>query len=310
MKYFRFFLIIFALVFIFSCQSEVKNKEYVISFILGDVLVNGKSAKLDYVFKVGDEVEVGKDSELVISVYGRGNIRIKDEAKFKFEEIQSVFEGKKNDTISLFKGKLLSKVEGIFSDSKRLNVVTESAFATIRGTTFMIKVIGKDTEIKVKKGKLYVAPSVKDRKLVEEFSQPISEGVLVKYDVKLEVERELSKGDLENAKKVYKEKLMENKIGVNDSEFKEIEIKNQEKELEESINKAKDVKGIKEDLIKEKGLFDQSNDEERLEKNIKGAKEKKGIKKDVVKEKGLFEGENEEKDLKENMESLKKKLKK
>lgn len=305
------FYIFLSLFFVFSCHKEFEDRRYVIFLVVGDVYVNGKAAQLDYVFKVGDEVEVKKDSELVIVVYGKGTIKVVGESKFKFDEIQSLVEGNKNDTISLLKGKLFSKVEGIFSDENNLNIKTESAFVTVRGTIFMVRVVAKDTEIKVNKGRVYVAPNVGNKELSQKIATPVSGGVIVRYEVKLKVQDEILKGNLDKAKAIYQEEIDKSRIKVDEIEFEEIEKVDirQEKGLEKNIQELRKKK-IKKDVMEEKGLFDETKSEERLEKNIKELKEKKGMKRNIIKEKDLFEEKDEEKSLEGNLESLKKKLKK
>ncbi|MGC8870324.1 MAG: FecR domain-containing protein [Brevinematia bacterium] len=175
------------LLFVFA-TTFAYGKTYTIELMIGDVVVkNGKNkinVDIGYVIKKGDVITTGKDSECYISVdNGKGTIKIEEKSSIAFEEIDKVTSNGTIDKVNL-KGNIVSSVEGVYSENAMLGVKTRTAFATVRGTEFVMEV-GKDdttTSLYVLEGKVAIVPLVA---LSEE--ELISRSIFVNEGQKIEI---------------------------------------------------------------------------------------------------------------------------
>ncbi|MCX8029280.1 MAG: FecR family protein [Brevinematales bacterium] len=154
--------IIFSILVI-MISSFVYGQKYVVDTSIGDVYVlnKGKSSivEVGYIIKQGDTIKTGRDSECYISVDRRGYIKVEPNTSVKFEEIESIAKESKRDKLSV-NGNIILSVKGIFSQNSSLSIKTSTAFATVRGTEFVIEVADMTTRVYVLEGKVEVAPLV------------------------------------------------------------------------------------------------------------------------------------------------------
>ncbi|MEN2997699.1 MAG: FecR family protein [Brevinematia bacterium] len=136
-------------------------QRYVVDTVIGNVTVKSKnkvrSIEVGYVLKEGDTIITAKDSECYISVENKGYIRVEGRSSITFEQIGRAFKGGSKDSITST-GSIFLSVKGIFGSGKALNVKTQTAFATVRGTEFVVEVEKKLTKVYVLEGEVAVAP--------------------------------------------------------------------------------------------------------------------------------------------------------
>lgn len=146
---------------LFLVSSLGFAQKYVVDVVIGDVVVRNKGkvkvVDVGYVLKVGDVLSTKEDSECYISVEGKGYIKVEENSSVSFEEISKSFGSGTKDSLGVV-GSVIFSVKGIFSKSKVLNVKSDTAFATIRGTEFVVESFRDKTTIYVLEGRVGVAP--------------------------------------------------------------------------------------------------------------------------------------------------------
>lgn len=154
----RFSLMTFLLVF-FVVTFSFAN-QYVIDNAIGDVFVRNKGktrgVEVGYVVKQGDTISTGRDSECYISIKN-GYIKVEQNSSITFDQLDKIARGFRSDNVRV-SGSVILSVGGVFSKDKTLNIKTQTAFATVRGTDFVVETDGKSTVIYVLEGVVGVAP--------------------------------------------------------------------------------------------------------------------------------------------------------
>lgn len=113
-------------------KTQQLSGEGVISFITGEVTLNGESTSIGSKVAVGDRIETGSDSFCEV-LFGKRNI-------FRLESGSSLRFG--GPEFNLDKGSIAlvtSKLKKIAFNADSLSVRTSSAVAGVRGTVFFIK---------------------------------------------------------------------------------------------------------------------------------------------------------------------------
>lgn len=155
-------------------------QRYVVDVVIGDVVVRSKgklrSVDVGYVLKEGDVLSTKKSSECYISVEGKGYVKVEENSSVSFEEINKAFKGGTKDSLGVV-GNVIFSVKGIFGKNKALNVKSDTAFATVRGTEFVVEVVSGRTVVYVLEGKVAVAPMfTRDENILVSRSILLSEG--------------------------------------------------------------------------------------------------------------------------------------
>ncbi len=113
-------------------KTQELSGEGVISFITGEVTLNGESTSIGSKVAIGDRIETGRDSFCEV-LFGKRNI-------FRLEGSSSLKFG--GSEFNLDKGSIAlvtSKLKKIAFNADSLSVRTSSAVAGVRGTVFFIK---------------------------------------------------------------------------------------------------------------------------------------------------------------------------
>ena len=178
----KFGLLFFSM---FVLGSFAFGQKYVVDTAIGNVYVKnqGKSKGIEvgYVLKKGDILYTGKDSECYISVKNSGYIKVEEKSSISFDEIDKVVKDGSKDSVRVV-GSVIFSVKGIFGGGKSLNIRTGNAFATVRGTEFVVEFPREKTTVYVLEGSVYVAPLFSDNE--EELAK---KSILVKEGEKIEI---------------------------------------------------------------------------------------------------------------------------
>ena len=131
-------IILVAILFFISCEkvnisAEISIAEPEVFFAIGDVTINGQSAKIGQKINDGDVVETGVESYLEAKFQKQSAFRIREESRVVFNIDTDV-------TLSVEKGKVLN----ILEKRSRYLVRTPSAVAAVRGTIFFTSVINEN----------------------------------------------------------------------------------------------------------------------------------------------------------------------
>ncbi|MFN4245687.1 MAG: FecR domain-containing protein [Brevinematia bacterium] len=173
------------IVYIFVISGFVFAQKYVVDTAIGDVFVKTKGktkgVEVGYVLKGGDVLYTGKDSECYVLVNNKGYIKLEENSSITFEQIELVVKGKSVDSLKVL-GSVIFSVKGIFVSGNSLNIKTDNAFATVRGTEFVVENPKKATTIYVLEGRVAVAPLFSD---VED--ELVSKSILVEEGEKIEI---------------------------------------------------------------------------------------------------------------------------
>lgn len=110
--------------------TEPQNIEPEVFFAIGDVKVNGQSAKIGQHLKNGDVIETGAESYLEAKFATQSAFRIREDSKVTVNV-------DKNVSLSVEKGKVLN----ILEKRSQYLVRTPSAVAAVRGTIFFVNVV-------------------------------------------------------------------------------------------------------------------------------------------------------------------------
>ncbi len=154
---------------------------YKIDLIIGKVTLKQGSKSISpsigYILKKGDTIITGKDSECTIKINDKGLLKIEEQTTVTFDEIEKVAAGYKIDKISA-KGNIIFSAQGVYSPKSRVTIKTETAFATVRGTEFIIESDEQDTTVYTLEGSVLVAPAIPDieyTKLIDRYSIDVNE---------------------------------------------------------------------------------------------------------------------------------------
>lgn len=143
------------------CAGIGYANRYVVDSAIGDVFVKNKGktreVRVGYTLIEGDTIITGKSSECYISVEKKGYIKVEENSSITFEQINRTFGNKTSDSLRIT-GNILFSISGVFTKNKVLNAKTETAFATVRGTEFVIESKKEATVVYVLTGKVAVAP--------------------------------------------------------------------------------------------------------------------------------------------------------
>ena len=110
--------------------AEVTQIEPEVFFAIGQVTINGQSAKIGQKINNGDVVETGAQSYLEAKFQKQSAFRIREDSRIVFNIDDHI-------TLSVEKGKVLN----ILEKHSRYLVRTPSAVAAVRGTIFFVSVI-------------------------------------------------------------------------------------------------------------------------------------------------------------------------
>lgn len=117
-----------------SCQDSEKERAYVSAFS-GSVTVNGGIVKsTGHVIEYGNIIETGKNSFCDIIIGSKNIIRLKENTRLVFN-----LSGKSND-LTVEKGWLAAVIRKKITREGTFTVITPSSTASVRGTSFCIKV--------------------------------------------------------------------------------------------------------------------------------------------------------------------------
>lgn len=175
------------------------GQKYVIDSAIGDVAIKNQKKSIEaepgYLIKEGDTIITGKDSECYIIVEKKGYIKVEEKSSITFEQIDKAVKNGTKDNVNV-KGSVIFSVSGIFSSNKPLNIKTQTAFATVRGTEFIVEINQKTTTLYVLEGKVAVAPLFSDNE-----DELLNKSIVVNEDEKIEI----SEIDVINATSFIKE---------------------------------------------------------------------------------------------------------
>jgi len=203
-------------------SKEPKSFDIVVSLVYGNVKVSNvilgssKSVEIGYRLKEGDVIITSSDSECELKVSHFSEIKILENSVVSFSELIT----KTKDTIreiNLQSGTVLSLFKGK-KPNERLNVKTDTGFASVRGTYFYVSSDNKKSKLVVAEGKVSMSPRLKNLEEVINLSKDedlkskilsmqIDSGIFVEGGKKSEVTpdtskkaQELIRKDVENIK--------------------------------------------------------------------------------------------------------------
>ncbi|HPS59438.1 MAG TPA: FecR domain-containing protein [Spirochaetota bacterium] len=117
-----------------SCQDSEKNKVYILSFS-GMVTVNsGQVKSTGYAIEFGNTIETAKNSFCDIIINDKNIIRLKENTRLVFN-----IYGKSNELV-VGKGWIAAVIRKKFTREGSFTIITPTSTASIRGTSFCIKV--------------------------------------------------------------------------------------------------------------------------------------------------------------------------
>jgi len=122
-----------------ACGKPGKTGEMtgVIAIVVGEVMVNGKPAKVNDAVRFGDVVETGKDSKVRIVIDGQNAIETWKDSTF-------VFKLREGDGLIELKAGSMGAVMKNFSKVKEFRISTTTVAAGIRGTVLCINAESAD----------------------------------------------------------------------------------------------------------------------------------------------------------------------
>ena len=131
--YLRFFLLSFLL--LVACKKvdvkvETQESAPKVFFAIGNVTVNGQTAKIGQKINDGDIFETGSESFLEAKFNTQSAFRVREESRVIFNTGDGI-------TLTVEKGKVLN----ILEEDRHFQVRTPSAVAAVRGTIFFVSVI-------------------------------------------------------------------------------------------------------------------------------------------------------------------------
>ncbi len=172
-----------------GCRQQKSDDYALISFLMGEVTVNGQPAEIGGILKQSDRIHTGDKSFCDISI-GESIIRIQQNSDTVLESIFK--DSMREDTIlSVTTGKVLCRPKKLLK-ADRFVVKTPTAIAGVRGTDFSVELDKKmTTRVTVYSGEVKLAKRVRqfERSLdrVIDVSRPISKeqkAVITADDVK------------------------------------------------------------------------------------------------------------------------------
>lgn len=163
---------LWACLFIFisaaGCVKEKKEAAPIrLSDRLGTVSLNqrGKDAPVGTILKIGDRLFTGEKSMATLLMPDNSMIRVFEESEFRIIKMESAGDGGVDTRLAVDRGRSMFVIEKLARGGK-LSVITPTAVAAVRGTTFTVEV--KDTkaitDLKVLRGSVYI--EAKDEALV------------------------------------------------------------------------------------------------------------------------------------------------
>jgi hypothetical protein len=203
-------------------SKEPKSFDILVSLAYGDVKVSNvilgssKSVEIGYRLKEGDVIITSSDSECELKVSHFSEIKILENSFVSFSELIT----KTKETIreiNLQSGTVLSLFKGK-KPNERLNVKTDTGFASVRGTYFYVSSDNKKSKLVVAEGKVSMSPRLKNLEEVINLSKDedlkskilsmqIDSGIFVEGGKKSEITpdtskkaQELIQKDVENIK--------------------------------------------------------------------------------------------------------------
>jgi hypothetical protein len=203
-------------------SKEPKSFDIVVSLAYGDVKVSNvilgssKGVEIGYHLKEGDVIITSNDSECELKVSHFSEIKILENSVVSFSELIT----KTKETIreiNLQSGTVLSLFKGK-KPNERLNIKTDSGFASVRGTYFYVSSDNKKSKLVVAEGKVSMSPRLKNLEEVMNLSKDeglkskiltmqVDSGIFVEGGKKSEVTpdtskkaQELIQKDVENIK--------------------------------------------------------------------------------------------------------------
>lgn len=135
-----------------------------LTFVSGDVLVNGAFAGLEHALAQGDIVETLAGSQATITFYNSSIVRLSEATTLELSELTESRTVKLKQTAGETWTRVL-KITGI----GEYKIETPNAVATVRGTGFKVLVEESKTEVAVGEGTVHVA-KVADGEIIAETS--------------------------------------------------------------------------------------------------------------------------------------------
>ncbi len=155
---------------------------YKIDLIIGKVILKqgykSMSPNIGYTLKKGDTIITAKDSECVIKINDKGLMKIEEQTTVTFDEIEKITTKYKLDKISA-KGNIAFSGRKVYSPKNKVTIKTETAFATVRGTEFVLEAEEQNTTIYTIEGSVSVAPILPNAEyttLIDNYSVDVNEG--------------------------------------------------------------------------------------------------------------------------------------
>jgi len=203
-------------------SKEPKSFDVVVSLAYGDVKVSNvilgssKGVEIGYRLKEGDVIITSNDSECELKVSHFSEIKILENSVVSFSELITKTKEAIRE-INLQSGTVLSLFKGK-KPNERLNVKTDSGFASVRGTYFYVSSDNKKSKLVVAEGKVSMSPRLKNLEEVMNLSKDeglkskilsmqVDSGIFVEGGKKSEVTpdtskkaQELIQKDVENIK--------------------------------------------------------------------------------------------------------------
>jgi len=155
-------------IFISPLTSFAKEQELVGSFtiIKGDVSVlrsegeNWENAEIDMPVFPGDKIKTEERSEAELILDDGSMLRLEQKTQIEIVsatvEERNGEEGKKNFSVKLGLGKLLSNFKKLMNNQSHYNVITSTAVAGVKGTEFSVECAEDKTEVVVFEGEVNV----------------------------------------------------------------------------------------------------------------------------------------------------------
>lgn len=141
---------------VWCTQPREEEKPARITFISGEVLLNGKACEFGTPLKIGDTITTGAKSVAVIQFGESSVISLKENSSFTLDALVISKEG---DIVAI-KQKFGSSFNKIVKRGTNYSVSTPTSVAAVRGTSFLCTVHEKGSLIKLSTGKIKVIPII------------------------------------------------------------------------------------------------------------------------------------------------------
>ncbi len=128
-----------------------------ITFMSGDVTINGKDGAFGAAVTVGDTIATGAKSLAVVQFGETAVVNLKENTQLKIDALMAEKHG---DTITIHQ-KIGSTFNKIARKGSKYSVHTPTSVAAVRGTNFLCSVTEKGSSIKLSTGRVKIIPVIK-----------------------------------------------------------------------------------------------------------------------------------------------------